>query len=102
MRERLLGDFHVALAETTGHKVLTEILTELVARSSLIAMLYQSSNDPHCSTDEHEQFLRVCESGDSDAAVANMLDHLRRLESSLDLNHDKPDRQLDLVKALMM
>jgi hypothetical protein len=31
-----------------------------------------------------------------------MLDHLRRLESSLDLNHDKPDRQLDLVKALMM
>jgi len=102
VRERLLGDFHVALAETTGHKVLTEILTELVARSSLIAMLYQSSNDPHCSTDEHEQFLRVCESGDADAAVANMLDHLRRLESSLDLNHDKPDRQLDLVKALMM
>ena len=102
VRERLLGDFHVALAEATGHKVLTEILTELVARSSLIAMLYQSSNDPHCSTDEHEQFLRVCESGDTEAAVANMLDHLQRLEASLNLDQDKPDRQLDLVKALMM
>lgn len=102
VRERLLGDFHVALAEATGHKVLTEILTELVARSSLISMLYQSSNDPHCSTVEHEQFLCICETGDVDAAVANMLEHLRRLEASLDLNQDKPDRQLDLVKALMM
>lgn len=102
VRERLLGDFHVALAEATGHKVLTDILTELVARSSLIAMLYQSSNDPHCSTDEHEQFLRICEKGDTETAVAYMIEHLDRLESSLDLDQNRPDRHLDLVKALMM
>ncbi|MGV3725957.1 GntR family transcriptional regulator [Hydrogenophaga sp.] len=102
VREKLLGDFHVALAEAGGHQVLAEIVTELVARSSLIAMLYQSTNDAHCSTDEHEQFLRICESGQVDDAVANMMEHLHRLEASLDLNQDRPDRQLDLVNALMM
>ena len=101
VRERLLGDFHVALAARTGNKVLTELVSELVARSSLISMLYQSSNDPHCSTEEHEQFLRVCQTGDADAAVLHMNEHLLRLEGSLDLDKVKPDRQLDLVNALM-
>lgn len=102
VREQLLGDFHVALAELTGHHILTEIVTELVGRSSLIAMLYQSHNDAHCATDEHEQFLRLCEEKNTDAAVAYMMDHLSRLEASLDLQQVGAGRQLDLVKALMM
>lgn len=100
-RERLLGDFHVVLAQMTGQKVLTELVTELVARSSLIAMLYQSSNDPQCSTDEHAQFLKICRSGDAEAAVRYMVGHLERVESSLRLHEGEPDRQLDLVKALL-
>jgi DNA-binding GntR family transcriptional regulator len=102
VRERLLGDFHVELAELTGNKVLAELVTELVARSSLIAMLYQSSNDPHCSTDEHAHFLAICRQGDAEAAVADMLGHLNRVEASLKLDDRQPDRQLDLVKALLM
>jgi DNA-binding GntR family transcriptional regulator len=100
-REKLLGDFHVALAEQTGHTVLAQMTSELVARSSLIAMLYQSSNDPQCSLDEHAQFLKVCRRGDSEEAVRYMIDHLNRVEASLRLSDDKPDRQLDLVKALL-
>lgn len=102
VREKLLGDFHVLLAEITGHKVLAELIAELVARSALIAMLYQSSNDATCSTSEHDQFLDICETGNVQAAVQNMMDHLHRLEASLDLDQVQPDRQLDLVKALMM
>jgi DNA-binding GntR family transcriptional regulator len=102
MREKLLGDFHVELAELTGHQVLGELVRELVARSSLIAMLYQSSNDPQCSSDEHQQFLRLCKKGDADAAVAEMVAHLNRVEASLNLDQEQPDRQLDLVKALLM
>ena len=101
VREELLGDFHVALAQATGNHTLTELLHELVARSSLIAMLYQSTNDAHCSTDEHADFLRICRKGDVNAAVACMVDHLHRIESSLELGTDKPERQLDLVKALL-
>ncbi|KQW56579.1 GntR family transcriptional regulator [Variovorax sp. Root411] len=101
VREKLLGDFHVALAEATGNRTLAELVRELVARSSLIAMLYHSSNDPHCSSDEHADFLRLCRKGDAEAAVKSMNDHLERIEASLELGVDKPDRQLDLVKALL-
>lgn len=102
VREKVLGDFHVLLAESTGHKVLTDLIRELVARSALIAMLYQSRNDAACSTNEHEQFLDICETGDAQAAVDNMMEHLNRLEASLDLDQAQPERQPDLVKALMM
>ncbi len=101
VRERVLGDFHVALAEATGNHTLAELVRELVARSSLIAMLYHSSNDPHCSSDEHAEFLRICRNGDVDSAVTCMIDHLERIEASLELGTDKRDRQLDLVKALL-
>jgi DNA-binding GntR family transcriptional regulator len=101
VREKVLGDFHVALAEATGNHTLTELVRELVARSSLIAMLYHSSNDPHCSSDEHSDFLRICRKGDVEGAVACMTEHLERIEASLELGTDKPDRQLDLVKALL-
>ena len=101
VREKLLGDFHVALAECTGHRVLTELVRELVARSSLIAMLYHSDNDAHCSSDEHADFLRICRQGDAEAAVAQMTGHLQRIENSLRLDGAVPDRQTDLVKALL-
>ena len=101
MREKLLGDFHVALAEAAGNHTLAELIRELVARSSLIAMLCHSSNDPHCSSDEHAEFLRICRSGDAEAAVACMSDHLLRIEANLQLTAGVPDRQLDLVKALL-
>jgi DNA-binding GntR family transcriptional regulator len=101
VREKLLGDFHVALAEATGNHTLAELVRELVARSSLIAMLYHSSNDPHCSSDEHADFLRICRTGDVEAAVNCMIEHLDRIEASLELGTGKPDRQLDLVKALL-
>jgi DNA-binding GntR family transcriptional regulator len=101
VREKLLGDFHVALAEATGNHTLAELVRELVARSSLIAMLYHSSNDPHCSSDEHAEFLRLCRKGEVEGAVAHMNEHLLRIEASLALDTGKPDRQLDLVKALL-
>lgn len=101
VREKLLGDFHVALAEATGNRTLAELVRELVARSSLIAMLYHSSNDPHCSSDEHAEFLRLCRKGEVESAVTHMNEHLLRIEASLELGTGKPDRQLDLVKALL-
>ncbi len=101
VQEQLLGDFHVALAEAAGNQTLAQLVRDLVARCSLIAMLYHSSNDAHCASDEHADFLRICRGGDADAAVRCMVDHLARIESSLDLDAERADRQLDLVKALL-
>lgn len=101
VREKLLGDFHVVLAQAAGNVTLAELVREMVARSSLIAMLYHSSNDPQCSSDEHADFLRICRTGNIEAAVLNMMEHLDRIENSLELNMDQPIRQLDLVKSLL-
>ncbi|CAN5360238.1 GntR family transcriptional regulator [soil metagenome] len=101
LHEKLLGDFHVVLAEHAGNGVLAGLIRELVGRSSLITMLYQSDNDPACASDEHESFLRLARSGDADAAVENMMQHLRRVEASLHLATDGPERPRDLGKALL-
>ncbi|MGF6212410.1 DNA-binding GntR family transcriptional regulator [Comamonas sp. 4034] len=101
VRERLLGDFHVVLAEATGNRTLSDLVRELVARSSLIAMLYHTSNDPQCSSDEHEELLKLCRSGDVEAAVESMRAHLSRIETSLQLESQPHNRQLDLVNALL-
>ena len=101
VQEKLLGDFHVVLAAATGNETLAELIRELVARSSLIAMLYRSSNESHCACDEHLALLRLCRSGDADAAVASMVDHLHRIEASLQLDETRADPQLDLVRALL-
>lgn len=100
-RESLLGDFHVVLAEACGNHTLAELVRELVSRSSLIAMLYDSSNDPHCSSDEHADFLRLARAGDVEGAVQSMREHLARIEDNLHFDPRTADRQTDLVKALL-
>lgn len=100
--ERLLGDFHVVLAELTGNATLAHMVRELVSRSSLIAMLYHSSNNPHCSTEEHEQLLAACRSGNVRLAVDLMVEHLERIESSLDLTGQREPDTPDLLQSLLL
>ena len=100
-RSQLLGDFHVLLAQVVGNQVLTEILQELVARSSLITMLYQSVRDAACSSDEHVAFLQAARSGDSQAAVALMLAHLDHVEAALRFDGGGEAGPVDLVAGLL-
>ena len=44
-RSFLLGDFHVCLADCLGNSLLSDTLRDFTARTTLIAMLYQSSHD---------------------------------------------------------
>jgi DNA-binding GntR family transcriptional regulator len=101
-RSQLLGDFHVLLAEVVGNQVLTEILQELVARSSLITMLYQSVRDAACSSDEHVAFLKAARAGDSQSAVALMLAHLDHVEAALRFDGGGEAGPLDLVAGLLV
>ncbi|WP_107870654.1 GntR family transcriptional regulator [Pseudoduganella sp. UC29_71] len=101
VRSQLLGDFHVLLADVVGNQVLHEMLSELVARSSLITMLYQSDRDAVCSSNEHEEFLNAAKAGDADLAAKLMLEHLLHVEGALrfDSSGAAPDK--DLVAALL-
>ena len=102
MRQQLLGDFHVLLADVVGNQVLKEIVQELVGRSSLITMLYQSERDAVCSSDEHSAFLEAAKAGDADKAAALMLHHLAHVEAALDFEASTSPAKKDLVSALLM
>ena len=96
-RTRLLADFHVVLARLLGNEVLAQLLTELVSRCSLIALMYQSSHAAEHSQDEHVAIVDALERRDARAAVRLMESHLGNVERKLRLN----PRVQDVAQALV-
>jgi len=90
-RTRLLADFHVLLANMLGNTVLAELLGDLVARSSLIALMYQSSHSAEHSFAEHVAIVDALEKRDARAAARLMEDHLHNVERNLRLDPRVPD-----------
>jgi DNA-binding GntR family transcriptional regulator len=98
-RSRLLGEFHVLIAEMAGNAVVAELLGELVSRTSLITLLYQTASASVCSADEHLELLRRFERRDAKGAVALMLEHLDHVERGLNLREEQAGA-VDLRSAL--
>lgn len=98
-RSRLLGEFHVLIAEMAGNSVVADLLRELVSRTSLITLLYQTASASVCSADEHVELLKAFERRDAKRAVALMLEHLDHVEQGLNLRAEEPDA-VDLRSAL--
>ena len=87
---RLSGEFHSMIADMAGNAVLAEILRELVSRTSLIIVLYESSLPASCSCDEHTELLARIETRDAEGAMRLMSAHLDHIERSLRLKDDEP------------
>jgi DNA-binding GntR family transcriptional regulator len=85
-RVQLSGDFHCALAELAGNEVLAGFVQELVSRTSLIIALYEVPGAVPCSCDEHSRIIDALAAGDEAAAIGLMTDHLRHIESQVDLS----------------
>ena len=90
-RTRLLADFHVTLARMLGNAVLADLLADMVTRSSLIALMYQSAHSAEHSFEEHVAIVDALERRDARAAVKLMQDHLRHVERNLKLDPRTPD-----------
>lgn len=90
-RTRLLADFHVVLARMLGNDVLAELLADLLGRSSLISLMYQSSHSAEHSQAEHVQIVDALERRDARAAVRLMEHHLGSVERNLRLDPRVPD-----------
>ena len=90
LRNRLLGEFHVRIAEMVGNAVLAELLRELVSRSSLVTLLFQSSRSASCSSDEHAAMVEAARGRDAAAAVRLMEEHLSHVERDLALPEELP------------
>lgn len=90
-RTRLLADFHVMLAHMLGNEALAEILRELVSRSSLISLMYQSAHSAEHSQAEHVAIVEALERRDARAAARLMENHLHNVERNLQLDPRVPD-----------
>ena len=96
-RTRLLADFHVVLARLGGNEVLAQLLADLLSRSSLIALMYQSSHSALHSQLEHERIVDALEQRDGDAAAALMERHLTAVEQILHLDPHTADLSAALL-----
>lgn len=90
-RTRLLADFHVVLARMLGNQVLAELLEDLLSRSSLISLMYQSSHSAEASFQEHEAVVEALARRDGRAAARLMQAHLHSVERKLQLDPAVPD-----------
>jgi DNA-binding GntR family transcriptional regulator len=84
-RSFLLGDFHVCLAECLGNSLLADTLRDFTARTTLIAMLYQSSHDAAQSCAEHVEIVAALEQGKLAHAEKLMARHLGSVQAALKL-----------------
>jgi DNA-binding GntR family transcriptional regulator len=100
-RAFLLADFHVCLAECLGHKLLSDILRDLTARTTLVATLYQSTHDARQSCDEHAQIVAAIAKGDLVKAAELMGRHIGNVEQALGKSSaSAPDNRQRLQAAL--
>ena len=90
-RTRLLADFHVVLARLLGNEVLAQLLADLLSRSSLISLMYQSAHSAEHSQDEHVLIVDALERRDGRAAVRLMEQHITSVERNLRLDPRTPD-----------
>jgi DNA-binding GntR family transcriptional regulator len=92
-RTRLLADFHVVLARQLGNEVLAQLLSDLLKRSSLISLMYQSAHSAEHSQQEHAEIVDALAARDARAAVRLMTRHLGSVERNLRLDPRMPDLQ---------
>ncbi|MDF2621520.1 MAG: transcriptional regulator, GntR family [Xanthobacteraceae bacterium] len=98
-RACLLGDFHIHLADALGNRLLTEIIRDLTARTTLISMLYQPTEKAEESSHDHEGIVAAMEAGDLAEAARLMDEHIGKVEAGLDLTA-RPDPLAGLRELL--
>jgi DNA-binding GntR family transcriptional regulator len=81
----LSARFHLGIAEVADHAILTEIVRDLVTRSSLIIALYWRRRDTTCESHAHHALVDAIENHRAREASDLMRSHLVDLLSGLDL-----------------
>ncbi|AFP30821.1 GntR family transcriptional regulator [Marinobacter sp. BSs20148] len=97
-----LNSIHLLLGRISGNSMLSDILDNLMVRSSLIVALYQRNDEPTCQHREHREhrdILQALSAGEGEKAVKLMKHHLDHLAAELALEKDQ-DRRIDLKAVL--
>ena len=86
---RTSHEFHMLLGELLGNSVITDILKELLVRSSLITAIYERRDAHVCSQCDHRKLIVLIELGDAERLARAMHKHLIDVESYLALEEEK-------------
>jgi DNA-binding GntR family transcriptional regulator len=99
-RSYLLGDFHVCLAECLGNRLLADTLRDLTARTTLIAMRYQSTHDAEQSCQDHVDIVEALARGDVALAETLMARHIGEVQRALAQERGQADPLAELRQTL--
>ena len=97
VRNELLGDFHVRMAELMGNDVLAHMLSDLISRCSLITLMYQNASAAEHSHDEHAAIVKALAAKDEETAVRLMTEHLQHVEESLTFDRKQPVNDISMA-----
>jgi len=94
---RLSGEFHLQLAEMSANVPLLNFQRSLVSLTSLIIAQYEVGNSTPCVLDEHSRLLDAIEAKDVVTACQLMQEHLKHIESKLNLDGETVSSDLHVV-----
>jgi DNA-binding GntR family transcriptional regulator len=93
----LSGKFHVVLADLGGNAVMTEMLSKIVARLSLVMSLYEEERKDDCGADHHRLIVTALKAKDLAKAQQLMDHHLADIEGRVRLTEGQGDRHTFLA-----
>jgi DNA-binding GntR family transcriptional regulator len=96
---RLLGTFHILLAEMASNRIYCELVKQLVPRTVLINELYEDDGPSICAVDEHAEIVNQLAAGNSARCVELMREHLTINAPGRRLRPTSTER-IDLAAAL--
>lgn len=96
-RTKLLGDFHVRMAELMGNEVLAQMLGELISRCALITLMYQTASAAEHSSDEHAGIIKALAARDEALSVHLMTEHLLHVEENLAFDRKVPTNDISMA-----
>jgi DNA-binding GntR family transcriptional regulator len=83
-RSVMLAEFHVCLAECLGNRLLTGMMVDLSARTTLVSALYQTTGQAQTSNDDHAAIVDALAEGNNAQAERLMREHIDTLAARLD------------------
>lgn len=95
---RLLGEFHLVIAEIGGNPVYAELLGQLLPRTSLMQSLYEAREQPSCAVADHRALINLMAKGDPEKAAEAMRGHLHTNLNRLRVS--TPEAGIDLAAVL--
>ncbi len=100
-RSAMLADFHVCLAECLGNRLLTAMMVDLSARTTLVSALYQSATDAQVSNADHAGIVAALAAGNTTKAERLMRDHIDVLAARLDESRANTGSSRDRLRSAL-